>query len=421
MNIKNFLQEKSSQQISSCPVILDLQNKSDEEKMLELESKGLILSVRDDYKEQLKEYFAIMNPPLIMEENFEEKFDDYLSDLEKRIPIWQQGRYVYYPWIFTLVHILEDEAFQIVRTARNKNLVNDSEQKKFYDGVIGIAGLTIGNSAALAIVLQGGGKHIKLADFDRLALTNLNRIRSGINDLGLTKVEMTARQIYLINPYTKIELFPEGLTPDNITNFMEGSSKIDIMVDEIDQFHIKFLMREHAKRLKIPVVFAVDNGNNGLVDIERYDLENSTEFFHNRLEPVSYEEFSKLDKWGICKAITEFVGPENISLRMKQSLAEMGKTLIAWPRLGGATLLNGSIVAYCVRKILNNEPLENNRGYISLDKELAPDFKTFGGISENFDAWFNKRNAVSIKPRSEKSQPSENVPEKILPSLKTGE
>jgi hypothetical protein len=87
---------------------------------------------------------------------------------------------------------------------------------------------------------------------------------------------------------------------------------------------------------------------------------------------VTYEELCSLDKFGIGKMITKHVGAENVTQRMKESLLEMGKTIVSWPQLGGAALINGGAVAYCVRKILNGEPLEGNRSLISLDEMLIP-------------------------------------------------
>ena len=89
---------------------------------------------------------------------------------------------------------------------------------------------------------------------------------------------------------------------------------------------------------------------------------------------VSYEELKNLDKFGIGKMITKHVGPENVTERMQQSLLQMGKTIVSWPQLGSAALLNGSAVAYCVRKILNGQPLEQNRALISLDEKLVPGY-----------------------------------------------
>src|SRR3990167_9943354 len=121
---------------------------------------------------------------------------------------------------------------------------------------------------------------------------------------------------------------------------------------------------------------AAYNGDNGVVDIERYDLDPTTPFFHGRMGDVNYEMLKGLDKFGIGKMITKHVCPENVTERMQQSLLEMGKTIVSWPQLGGAALLNGSAIAYCVRKILNGEALESNRSLISLDEKLLPGYNS---------------------------------------------
>jgi hypothetical protein len=270
------------------------------------------------------------------------------------------------------VHVLDEESFQKVRTARNKNLITEDEQEKFYNSTIGIGGLSVGNSVVLAIALQGGGRYFKLADFDRLALSNTNRIRTGVDNLGLLKVHVTARQIYLINPYSNIEIFSEGLNPSNVENFVNGSPKLDIIIDEMDNLAVKYLLREKAKKYKIPIVMGADNGDNAVIDIERYDLEKKLPFFHNRMGKVNFKMLSGLNKFEIGKKITQLVGAENVTLRMQESLLEMGKTIVSWPQLGGAALLNGVAVAYCVRKILNGQQIENNRSLISMDEKLIP-------------------------------------------------
>lgn len=91
---------------------------------------------------------------------------------------------------------------------------------------------------------------------------------------------------------------------------------------------------------------------------------------------MTYESLSKLDKFGIGKTITQHVGPENVTERMQQSLMEMGKTIVSWPQLGGAALVNGAAVAYCVRRILNKQPLESNRSLIVMDSILNPHYNT---------------------------------------------
>lgn len=366
MNIEEFLTPIKA---TSQPVFFDLSNDKNIEKLKKLFNENKINHVVDEYNEQHRELFAIQNPPLVFSSDFNKKFEEYYKKLTKTNFIWRQGQWVYFPWISTLVHILNDKNFQLVRTARNRNLITEIEQEKFYNSTIGVAGLSVGNSIALAIILQGGARHIKLADHDALELSNTNRIRTSISSLGLPKVEMTARQIYLINPYTEIEIFYDGLTKNNISSFFDG---LDIMIDEIDNLAVKYLIREKAKKNQLPVVMAADNDNSGVVDIERYDLDKDLEFFHGRLGKTSYKELNSLDKFGIGRTIAQHIGIENHTERMLSSLEAMGKSIASWPQLGGTALLNGAAVAYCVRRILNKQELEDNRAILSLDEKLDP-------------------------------------------------
>jgi hypothetical protein len=385
-----------SKTVASKPVFFNLANAADQSRLDQLFADGAIQHVVDDYEEQHLELFGVKNPTLVYTPDFKTKFATYYKDLKQKTAgasanqvaagaadsddlLWLHGTWVFFPWSSKLVHILPEDDFQLVRTARNKNLINAAEQEKFYNSTVGIAGLSVGSSVAYAIVLQGGAKHLKLADMDKLALSNTNRILSGVDNLGVLKVEMAARRIYEINPYAEVELFPEGLQPANIDRFFDG---LDIVIDEIDNLAVKYLIRQQAQKRKLAVVMAADNGDNAVVDIDRFDLDPNTPFFHGRMGTtetggeITYDMLTKLDKFGIGKMITKLVGPENVAQRMQESLMEMGKTIVSWPQLGGAAMLNGAAVAYCVRKILNDQPLEPDRALIFLDEKLIPDYNS---------------------------------------------
>ncbi len=374
--MKATLRRLEDKEFEFKPVIFDLSRKTDQARVRRLIATYKIKRTADDYDEQLRELFGIKNPRKVYTPEFEKEFLEYYSSLESKRPLWQHGKWVFYPWLFTLVHVVGETDFQIVRTARNRNLISDAEQKKFHDVVVGIGGLSVGNSIALAIALQGGAKHMRLADNDRLALTNTNRIRAGIQNLGISKIVLTARQIYELNPYADVDIMPEGITPKNIKKFFTGPHPLDIVIDEMDNLAIKVLLREESRRRRIPLITAADNGDNGVLEVERYDLNPKTLFFHGRMGSVTYNKLKAANKFEIGRLITKWVGAETVTDRMKESLTEMGKTIVSWPQLGGAALLNGSAVAYCVRRIANGEPLLRDRALLSLDEKIIPGYNS---------------------------------------------
>ncbi len=363
------------------PVIFDLRDESAAASVQELAVTGAIQRVVDDYEEQMRELFQINNPTLVYAPGFADKFRTWLNQDVKESPALH-GKWVFYPWIHTLVHVLDDELYQRVRTARNRNLITEDEQKKYYNATVGIGGLSVGNSVALALVLQGGARNIRLADFDNLALSNLNRIRSGVDALGIPEVKMTARQIYLLDPYAHVEIFEDGITDENIDSFFDG---LDIVIDELDTIPVKLRIRQEAKKRSIPVLMGADNGDNAVIDIDRYDTDSDLEYFHGRLGNVTVDDLKGMDKFAIGRTITKMLGAENITERMQQSLLEMGKTIVSWPQLGGAAILNGIGVAYCARKILIDEDLESDRAVLSLDEKLLPEHLSPGEIARRAD------------------------------------
>ncbi len=355
----------------SKPIFFNLADEADREVLSRLFEEQKIQHVRDVYEAQQLELFGIQNPTLVRTPNYNAKFAEHFKQLQVKVPIWQQGVWVYFPWISTLSHILLEEEFFIVRTARNQELISKDEQKQYYDGVVGVGGLSVGNSAALAIVLSGGARHIKLADFDTLDLSNLNRIRAGVDVLGVPKVEVTVRQIYLLNPYSEVEIFSQGLTKETIPQFFDG---LDVMIDELDSLEIKYLVRDEAQKQKIPIVMAADCAESGIVDVERYDLIPQPQFFHGRLGDITYEQLLGLDKRAIGALIARHVGIENHNERMLESLEALGKTIVSWPQLGPTALLNSAAIAFSVRQILTHKPLIDNRAIISLEAHLDPTF-----------------------------------------------
>ena len=289
------------------PIIFDLSQPGQRKEISGLLAANKFTTISNGYREQFRELFAVNNPALFYSPDFARECQNAYTKLLGGKPDFMSGRWAYFPWSQKLVHILKDSEFQQLRTARNKNLINEREQKQFYQAVVGIGGLSVGNSAAIAIALQGGAKHIKLADHDTLELSNTNRVRAGISHLGLPKVVVTARQIYEINPYAKVEIFSEGLTEKNLDRFFNGTTKLNIFIDELDNLAIKYLIREKAKRYRVPVVMAADNGDNGILDVERYDLNPKTKFFHGRLGQTSYQRLKNLSKFETGKLIVKLL------------------------------------------------------------------------------------------------------------------
>ena len=156
---------------------------------------------------------------------------------------------------------------------------------------IGVIGLSVGHAVAYALAAQGMCGELTLADFDQLELSNLNRVPGTVFDLGLNKATVAARRIAELDPYLPVRVMTSGLTPDLVDEFLDG---LDIVVEECDSLDMKAIVREAARRRRLPVLMATSD--RGLVDVERYDLEPQRPIFHGLLGDTDVAELSRVDQ-----------------------------------------------------------------------------------------------------------------------------
>ena len=270
-----------------------------------------------------------------------------------------KGVWVYYPWRNAAVHTLNEETYLRLRTARNRNLIRPEEQKKYHDSRVAIAGLSVGSSALSVLVATGGPCHIKLADPDILEITNLNRIRGTLLDVGLLKVDIAARAAWEVDPFLDLELWPQGITGDTAEKFLT-EPLVDVFIDEMDNIEMKFASRALCKKFGIPVVMATDNGDSIILDVERFDLEPTRPLFHGRVT-FSVEEMRDMSRERFVAMANEIIDPVYFTERQQESIMEIGKTLSGVAQLGSAAALAGVAVAYATRRIIIKEDMPSGR------------------------------------------------------------
>ncbi len=330
------------------------------------------IRIVDAYQSMLEEVCAIRHPQLrrdpVQLKKTQKKF---VKEHVQGCALEDVGTWVYFPWIQTLVHFLEEELHEELRTARNRNLITVDEQKKYRECNVAVAGLSVGSHAAVSIALQGGGHEMRLADFDTISGTNLNRIRAGFQTVDQKKATVVAQEIFEMNPYTKLRLFPHGARPQDMKAFLHAPKPAQVIIEEIDHVPTKFLLREEARRLQIPLISATDNGDGILLDIERYDLDPETPFFNGRATGITVEKFEKASPQELVQMMAQLIGAEDVTKRMMASALEMGKTVYSWPQLGGAAQMAGVALAYAVRMIATGGPLKSGRTIISFEKLLS--------------------------------------------------
>ncbi len=325
--------------------------------------KGRPLFRRDDLESQVRELVRSRTPTLTDASKLDAAAREFMLERgEARYGVW-----VYYPWRRLLVRVLPPEEFAELRTTRNRFKITREEQARLAECTLGLVGLSAGHAIATGLALERIGTRIRLADFDSMELSNTNRVACGISVLGMNKTLVAARQLYEIDPFLSLSVFPEGITDDNLVTFLEGGGKVDLLIEECDDLEQKVRLREAARARRIPVL--METNDRGLLDVERFDLEPSRPVFHGLLGGTRAAELKGL---GVAEKITHslrIVGSE-VSPRLGASLVEIGRTIAAWPQLGSGNMLGGAVTTHAARRILLGQPLSSGRYRVDLDELL---------------------------------------------------
>jgi molybdopterin/thiamine biosynthesis adenylyltransferase len=357
------------------PVFFRLDREEDQERFSQLLESGTPVQVYDQLQGQLRELIKARSPHRTYSQ----------ADLEREVRAWladtkasHYGVWVYYPWSQRLVHLLDEREFIELRTTRNLYKITTAEREALAQKKIGIMGLSVGQSIALTIAMERSCGEIRLADFDLLELSNLNRIRSGVHNLGISKVMVAAREIAEIDPFLPVTCFPQGVHKENIDQFLLEGGRLDILVDECDSLDIKILARYRARALGIPVVMTTSD--RGLLDVERFDNEPDRPLLHGLIPDLDPSKLKGLSNEDKVPYILPLLGVETLSTRAKASMVEIGHSIATWPQLASSVVLGGAMGADVCRRIALGQCHASGRYFVDME-ELTGDKQTVGEVA----------------------------------------
>jgi molybdopterin/thiamine biosynthesis adenylyltransferase len=278
----------------------------------------------------------------------------------------EYGCWVFYPWSQTAVRLPDPEAFEAIRTARNKYKIDWQEQQLLAGKCVGVAGLSVGQSVSIALAMERSFGVLRIADFDTLELNNMNRIRTQIWNLGLPKTTIVAREIAEFDPFLEVQVWPEGINENNIDAFLQG---LDLLIDECDSLDIKVLLREKARAASLPLL--MDTSDRGMVDVERFDLEPERPLLHGLMDGLHSAALKGLNNEQKVPHILRMLEVEQVSLRLRASFLEVDRSLTSWPQLASSVLTGGAVTADVARRILLGAQVASGRYYVD-PEEIIP-------------------------------------------------
>jgi molybdopterin/thiamine biosynthesis adenylyltransferase len=148
-----------------------------------------------------------------------------------------------------------EEAFN-----RNLGWFTEAEQQRLRTATIGIAGMGGVGGVHLLTLARLGVAGFRIADLDSFELANFNRqVGATMSSLGESKTSVLARMAKDINPEARVAEFANGITDDNLRDFLAG---VDLFIDGFDFFAIGIRRKafQLCRELGIPAVTAAPIG-----------------------------------------------------------------------------------------------------------------------------------------------------------------
>lgn len=276
------------------------------------------------------------------------------------------GNWAFLPWMRTVAHVLDADPYVEVITNRNHDKITRDEQRRLRKKRIGVMGLSVGAESAVCMAQEHLCGAIVLADFDRLDLSNMNRVGAGFDELGLRKTTLAARRITRIDPYIDVTVYEDGVTRDNIEAFLNG---LDLLVEECDGMQLKYDVRVHARARELNVIFAADE--RGFLSVEPYATYTDLAPFHGMIQAPQPAASAFATPLEYYRELCEWMGGwARISERSRESLARVGDTLCGYPQLASEARFAAGQLGHVARRLLLGEPLAPYIGNIDLERLL---------------------------------------------------
>lgn len=305
---------------------------------------------------QLKELFIIDHIGIIQDKSKVESLPEYKPFCESKSSGYH---YFYFPWHRKIIKTVGREDFLSLKTNRNRDLITEEEQQTLRNFTVAVLGLSVGSNIAFLLTQTGISNKIFLADPDTLDTTNLNRLLTGVQDLGLNKAIIASRKIYEGNPYAEPVPLAEGINDEKLEALLK-TGVINCIVEEVDALPIKISTRRLALKYKVPVVMITDNGFGIGLHVERFDL-GLDKIFEKDLSYWDKKMEGGLDHMKVTQIIIEdiFGSMDKVDPKLFASNVRiMKKELVSWPQLGSTAMFGGAAATQVIRKIALKESKE---------------------------------------------------------------
>lgn len=136
---------------------------------------------------------------------------------------------------------------------RTELLLGKDKTEKIFKSKVAVIGLgAVGSFCTEALARIGVG-NLKLVDFDKVQITNLNRQLYALHStIGQKKVDLAKERVLDINPKCNIETLEVFVNTDTFEQIFKND--VDFVIDAIDSYNPKLRLIEYCYKNNIKII-----------------------------------------------------------------------------------------------------------------------------------------------------------------------
>lgn len=143
--------------------------------------------------------------------------------------------------------------------SRTELLIGKEKLTKLQNSHVLVVGMGGVGSFAAEFICRGGIGTMTIVDGDTVDPSNRNRQLPALSTThGLSKADVMAERLLAINPYLKLNVIKEFITPGRAEEIL--SQHFDYVVDAIDSITPKLIFLKTAFEKKVPIISSMGAG-----------------------------------------------------------------------------------------------------------------------------------------------------------------
>lgn len=148
--------------------------------------------------------------------------------------------------------------YDLDRYQRQITLLSEEGQKSLRRARVLVAGVGGLGTIVAAYLAAAGVGFLRLADNDRVEISNLNRqLLFQPDDIGREKAVAATEKLHNLNPEIQIEGINKTIDDETADEFIKD---VDLIVDALDNFAARFILNKAAFTRRLPLIHGAVRG-----------------------------------------------------------------------------------------------------------------------------------------------------------------